>query len=93
MSKIFISSIILTIIYTTFILTNIYAQEDVYMTDLFWAMSPAWIPWGIYFIWKSVKKKPIKNKLVNDLNELKKLHKEGTLSKEEFAKAKKKLFK
>ncbi len=98
MSKAFIVSVVLTIIYTTFILTNIYAQEDMLMSDLFWAMSPAWIPWGIYFAWKAFKKTPStkstsKSKLADEVRELKKLYKEGTLSKQEFTKAKNKLIK
>jgi uncharacterized membrane protein len=98
MSKAFIVSVVLTIIYTTFILTNIYAQEDMLMSDLFWAMSPAWIPWGIYFAWKAIKKTPStksasKSQLADEVRELKKLYKEGTLSKQEFTKAKNKLIK
>jgi len=91
MSKKFISFIVLTIIYATFILTNIYAQEDMLMSDLGWAMTPVTVPWAIYFFWKAIKKKPTKSKLADELKELKKLYKEGTLSEEEFAKAKKKL--
>jgi len=57
MSKKMIFSIVLTIIWTTFILTNIYAQEDMLMIDFMNFMLPVIIPWAIYFIWKAVKKK------------------------------------
>ena len=57
MSKKKIFSIILTIIWTTFILTNIYAQEDMLMVDFMNFMIPVIIPWAIYFIWKALKKK------------------------------------
>ena len=56
MSKKKIFSIILTIIWTTFILTNIYAQEDMLMVDFMNFMIPVIIPWAIYFIWKALKK-------------------------------------
>ena len=93
MSKVFIISVVLSIIYATFVLTNIYAQEDMLMSDLGWAMTPIAVPWAIYFVWKTIKKKPTKSKLADELRELKKLYKEGTLSKEEFTKAKNKLIK
>ena len=93
MSKTVIIFVVLTIVYATFILTNIYAQEDMLMSDLPWAMSPAIIGWAIYFVWGAIKKKPSKSKLADELKELKKLYKEGTLSKEEFSKAKNKLLK
>jgi len=57
MSKKMIFSIVLTIIWTTFILTNIYAQEDMLMVDFMNFMIPVIIPWAIYFIWKAFKKK------------------------------------
>jgi hypothetical protein len=58
MSKALIVSVVLTIIYATFILTNIYAQEDMLMSDLGWAMAPVAVPWGIYFVWRAIKKNP-----------------------------------
>ena len=91
MSKSFIICVVLTIIYVTFMLTNIYAQEDMTMLDLGWTMAPAVVPWAIYFFWGAIKKKPSKSKLADEIKELKKLYKEGDLSKEEFTKAKNKI--
>jgi hypothetical protein len=48
--------IVITIIYTTFILTNIYAQEDMMMSDFLNFMIPAIVPWVAYFVWKGFKK-------------------------------------
>ena len=90
-SKALIVSVVLTIIYATFILTNIYAQEDMLMSDLGWAMTPVAVPWAIYFVWRAIKKNPSKSKLADEIKELKKLYKEGDLSKEEFTKAKNKI--
>ena len=57
MSKTLIVFVVLTIIYVTFILTNIYAQEDMLMTYFMKFMIPAILPWAVFFIWKAVKKK------------------------------------
>ena len=57
MSKTLIVFVVLTIIYVTFILTNIYAQEDMLMTDFMNFMIPAIVPWAVYFIWRAIKKK------------------------------------
>ena len=48
--------IVITIMYATFILTNIYAQEDMMMADFLNFMIPAIIPWTAYFIWQGIKK-------------------------------------
>ena len=91
MSTTLMVCIVLTIVYATFILTNIYAQEDMLMSDLGWTMTPVAVPWGIYFVWRAIKKNPSKSKLADEIKELKKLYKEGDLSKEEFTKAKNKI--
>ena len=56
-SKVLMVCVVLTIVYATFILTNIYAQEDMLVGDFLNFMIPAIVPWAVYFIWKAVKKK------------------------------------
>ena len=56
-SKVFMVCVVLTIVYATFILTNIYAQEDMLMGDFLNFMIPAIVPWAVYFIWRAIKKK------------------------------------
>ena len=56
-SKTFMVFVVITIVYATFILTNIYAQEDMLMGDFLNFMIPAIVPWAAYFIWTAIKKK------------------------------------
>ena len=56
-SKVFMVCVVLTIVYATFILTNIYAQEDMFVGDFLNFMIPAIVPWAVYFIWRAIKKK------------------------------------
>ena len=56
MSKSFIICVVLTIIYVTFMLTNIYAQEDMTMLDLGWTMVPAVVPWPFIFFGEQLKR-------------------------------------
>ena len=56
-SKVLMVCVVLTIVYATFILTNIYAQEDMLVGDFLNFMIPAIVPWAVYFIWRAIKKK------------------------------------
>ena len=56
-SKTFMICVVITIVYATFVLTNIYAQEDMLMGDFLNFMIPAIVPWTAYFIWRAIKKK------------------------------------
>ena len=56
-SKAFMVCVVITIVYATFVLTNIYAQEDMLMGDFLNFMIPVIVPWAAYFIWKAIKKK------------------------------------